>query len=87
MGFGGVAQKFLPLRVRLRDRFQQRSRRFGIGADMRLAGSGIARELEVAGGRNAGGDFRGAFGRRRQDRRQPRRQHRFARAGEPIISR
>src|SRR5579859_3594669 len=66
-GLGGIAQQFLALRVGLGDVFQQRSRRFRVGADVRQAGLRVTLELDVARGRDAGGDFGGAFRRWRQD--------------------
>src|SRR5690349_8374471 len=66
-GLGGIAQQLLTGRIRLRDSFQQRGRRLRVSADVRHAGCRKARELNVTRSRDAGGDFGGAFRRRRQD--------------------
>jgi hypothetical protein len=53
-GFRRIAQQFCALRVRLRDGFQQRGRRFGIGADIRFStpqqklGDSLRRQTEKA---------------------------------------
>ncbi len=61
--FGRFGQKFLPRRIRLRHAVEQFAFRFRIGAQASVL---ITRALGFAGTRHAFGDFRRAFGGRRQ---------------------